>query len=178
MCGTHIFMLPSSTPTPPPGPSEAAVAPDHAALDRLDDALVEVRRVLQRPGYRRAVLGELAGTVGLGTVRLLRLVERAPEAPTIGAVAEALVIDPSTASRLVERAAEAGLLERRACSDDGRRARLHLTGQGSAVLDVVSARRRAIVARAVQDWEEQDVDTLQGLLERLLAGFDLAEVEA
>jgi DNA-binding MarR family transcriptional regulator len=168
----------STTSTLPPGTSAVSASPDHAALDRLDDCLVQIRRVLQRPGYRRAILGELAGTVGLGEMRLLRLVERAEQAPTIGAVAEALVVDPSTASRLVERAADAGLLERRACSDDGRRARLHLTSQGSALLDEVSVRRRAVVGRAVRDWDAKDIATLQGLLERLLAGFEFAEVEA
>ncbi|TVR23247.1 MAG: MarR family transcriptional regulator [Nitriliruptor sp.] len=170
MCGTHTYMTTAADHTLAPSPLDPAV------LDRLDDALVEVRRVLQRPGHRRAVLGELAGTVGLQAIRVLRLVERAEHAPTIGAVAEALVVDPSTASRTVDRAVAAGLLQRHACSDDGRRARLHLTGPGCALLAEVSARRRAVLARAVGDWEPADVDTLHVLLERLLGGFDAAEV--
>ena len=165
----HIYMSNAADDTLAPPPA------DLAALDRLDDALVEVRRVLQRPGYRRAVLGELAGTVGLQTIRVLRLVERAEQAPTIGAVAEALVVDPSTASRAVDRAVDAGLLERRVCSDDGRRARLYLTGPGRAVLAEVSARRRSVLARAVRDWEQGDVGALHALLQRLLDGFDAAE---
>ncbi len=170
MCGTYIHMTAAADRTLAPPPL------DPEALDRLDDALVEVRRVLQRPGYRRAVLGELAGTVGLQTIRVLRLVERAEHAPTIGAVAEALVVDPSTASRTVDRAVAAGLLERHVCSDDGRRARLHLTAPGRALLAEVSARRRDVLASAVRDWERRDVGTLQVLLERLLDGFDAAEV--
>jgi DNA-binding MarR family transcriptional regulator len=169
MCGTHTYMSTATDDILAPPPT------DPAALDRLDDALVEVRRVLQRPGYRRAVLGELAGTVGLPTIRVLRLVERAEQAPTIGAVAEALVVDPSTASRAVDRAVDAGLLERHACSDDGRRARLHLTGPGRALLAEVSTRRRTVLAAVVQDWAQGDVDTLRALLERLLDGFDAAE---
>ena len=149
---------------------------NQVALDRLDDVLVEIRRVLQRPGYRRAVLGELAGTVGLQAIRVLRLVEAAEHAPTIGAVAEALVVDPSTASRTVDRAVAAGLLERHVCTDDGRRARLHLTAPGRALLAEVSSRRRRVLARAVQDWEPADVDTLHVLIERLLDGFGAAEV--
>jgi len=170
MCGTYTDMTIAADRSLAPPPL------DPAALDRLDDALVEVRRVLQRPGYRRAVLGELAGTVGLQTIRVVRLVERADRAPTIGAVAEALVVDPSTASRAVDRAVEAGLLERRVCSDDGRRARLHLTGPGRELLAEVSTRRRTVLARAVRDWDPGDVDALQALLERLLDGFDAAEV--
>jgi len=160
---------PDGVPHPDVGP----VAPD-AGLDRLDETLVELRRVLLRPGYRRAVLGDLAGTVGLATIRLLRTVQRAAEPPSIGEVAEVLAIDPSTASRLVERAAEAGLLERRACADDRRRARLHLCPAGTQLLATVTARRRAVLTAAVDGWDHDDLTTLQALIDRLLAGFDAA----
>lgn len=149
------------------------LVPD-AGLDRLDELLVELRRVLLRPGYRRAVLGDLAGTVGLATVRLLRTVQRAAEPPSIGEVAEVLAIDPSTASRLVERAAEAGLLERRACADDRRRARLHLCPAGAELLATVTDRRRDVLAAAVDGWEPDDLRLLQTLIDRLLTGFDVA----
>jgi DNA-binding MarR family transcriptional regulator len=170
MRGTYTDMTTTTDRAQAPAPL------DPQALDHLDDALVEIRRVLQRPGYRRAVLGELAGTVGLQTIRVLRSVERAERAPTIGAVAEALAVDPSTASRTVDRAVAAGLLDRQPCSDDGRRARLQLTGAGQALLAEVSDRRRAVLARAIGDWEPGDVDRLQTLLGRLLDGFDAAEV--
>ncbi|MFO7777495.1 MAG: MarR family winged helix-turn-helix transcriptional regulator [Nitriliruptoraceae bacterium] len=160
---------PTGTATP------AATARVHdAGLDHLDELLVELRRVMLRPGYRRALLGDLAGTVGLATVRLLRSVQRAPEPPSIGEVAEVLAIDPSTASRLVERAAAAELLERRACADDRRRARLHLRPAGVELLATVTARRRDLLTAAVEGWDQEELATLQRLVERLLAGFDAA----
>ena len=155
-------------PTTPP--------PDRLLLDQLDQVLVEIRRVLQRPGYRRAVLGELAGTVELATVRLLRVVQRADQPPTIGAVAEVLVVDPSTASRLVERAVDAGTLERRSCEQDRRRARLHITEEGQRLLDAVTERRRGVLAEATSGWEEAELSHLLQGLERLLEGFDRVEV--
>ncbi len=159
-------------PTPPPsGTATPAIAHD-AELDHLDELLVELRRVMLRPGYRRALLGDLAGTVGLATVRLLRTVQRAAEPPSIGEVAEVLAIDPSTASRLVERAGAAELLERRSCADDRRRVRLHLLPAGVALLATVTDRRRDVLAAAVEGWEEDDLATLRLLTERLLAGFD------
>jgi DNA-binding MarR family transcriptional regulator len=174
MCGTHICMLttpPSDRPSP--APVTAPVAHD-AGLDHLDELLVELRRVLLRPGYRQVLLGDLGAAGGLATVRLLRTVQRAPEPPSIGDVAEVLAIDPSTASRLVERAAEAGLLERRACADDRRRARLHLCPAGAELLATVTSRRRAVLAAAVDGWGHDELTALQALLERLLAGFDVA----
>ncbi len=158
----------SLPPAVPPSPGSA----DRLLLDQLDDALVEVRRVLQRPGYRRALLGELAGTIELATVRVLRAVQRAQEPPTIGAVAEVLVVDPSTASRLVDRAVDAGTLERRACDQDRRRARLHLTAVGHRLLAAVTERRRGVLAEATAGWEAAELSSLLEGLERLLEGFD------
>lgn len=179
----------TSTPAPVPpdtaarptasvvSPTTGPPGPDRALLDGLDNALVEIRRVLQRPGYRREVLGELAGTVELATVRLLRAVQRAEQPPTIGAVAEVLVVDPSTASRLVDRAVDAGTLQRRACDQDRRRARLELTGDGERLLDAVTERRRAVLADATAGWDQAQLAHLLDGLERLLAGFDRVEVQ-
>ena len=170
------------TPAPAPVTSAASPAapatppPDRLLLDQLDQVLVEVRRVLQRPGYRREVLGELAGTVELATVRLLRVVQRAERPPTIGAVAEVLVVDPSTASRLVDRAVDAGTLERRSCEEDRRRARLHVTEEGLRLLGAVTERRRAVLAEATSGWEVAELGHLLQGLERLLEGFDRVEV--
>jgi DNA-binding MarR family transcriptional regulator len=148
-----------------------ATADATRSLDALDDALVAVRRVLQRPGYRRRIAAG-TGAVELGTLRLLRAVQRWSGAPSIGDVAELLIIDPSTASRVVDRALAAGLLEKRTCADDGRRARLHLTEQGEAVLDAATRQRRSVLAEVTADWTTDDLDGLVGRLEELLAGFD------
>lgn len=188
MRGTHIYMAPtpaSTTPAPttaapttsePGHPDPSPADPARILLDDLDQALVEIRRVLQRPGYRQALLGELAGTVELATVRLLRAVQRAADPPTIGAVAELLVVDPSTASRLVDRAVDAGTLERRACDRDRRRARLHLTAAGHRLLGAVTERRRAVLADATLGWGEAELRALLGGLDLLLEGFDRVEV--
>jgi DNA-binding MarR family transcriptional regulator len=154
-----------------PADEHADVASGDDRLDALDDALVEVRRVLQRPGYRRRITAG-TGAVELATLRLLRAVQRLPGAPSIGDVAELLIIDPSTASRLVDRALAAGLLEKRACADDGRRARLHLTDQGDAVLAAATRQRRSVLAEVTGTWDPHDVEHLVGLLAALRDGFD------
>ncbi len=165
--------LPTRTPTPIRTGASHQRPP---ALDRLDETLVGLRRVLQRPGYRRAVLGGLETDVELGTLRLLRVVQRSPQEPTIGDAAEVLVIDPSTASRVVDRAVATGHLERRPCSDDRRRSRLSLTAAGEELLAAVSARRRAVLAGATTGLSDAELTTLMELLERLLDGFDAVEV--
>lgn len=63
--------------------------------------------------------------------------------PTIGAVADALLVRHHTAGELVRRAEEAGLLERRRDTDDQRRVHLALTAAGRAKLDALSAEHLA-----------------------------------
>lgn len=59
--------------------------------------------------------------------------------PTIGEVAEYLRVKHNTAVGLVDRTAEAGLLERVRDSTDHRIVRLQLTGSGSRRLESLSA---------------------------------------
>jgi DNA-binding MarR family transcriptional regulator len=160
MYGTYICM-------PQPAPS---------ALDALDDALVGVRRVMQRPGYRRRLLADLDGQLELGTLRTLRAVERyGATGPCVGDIAETLAVDPSTASRTVDRCVSAGLLARTASESDRRRTRLTLTDEGRAVLSRVTDARREALAEVTQDWTEADLLRLTALLGTLRAGFDRLE---
>ena len=165
MCGTYIRM---TSPTPP--------TPDTTSPhDALDDALVAVRRVLLRPGYRTRLLEGLPGRVELATLRLLRTVQRHDGPPSIGEVAEVLTVDPSTASRVVERAVEQGLLERRPCTDDRRRTRLELTAAGTELLDRATARRRELLAEVTADWDADELAHLVTSLTALIDGFDQLE---
>ena len=172
-------MLPSGTTTAMT--ASAASTPgtrDTSRHDALDDALVAIRRVLLRPGYRARLLDALPGRVELATLRLLRTVQRHEAAPSIGEVAEVLTIDPSTASRVVDRAVGSGLLERRACTDDRRRARLYLTPTGTELLDRATDRRRELLAEVTGDWTEDELDLLVRQLTALIAGFDQLEGSA
>lgn len=194
MCGTHMYMplLPasgpttraSSGPTTPAssGPTRPGSSGPRASgasdLDALDEALVDVRRLLQRPGYRRRLLAGLPEHVELATVRLLRAVQRSDGPPAIGEVAEVLMVDPSTASRIVDRAVASGHLERQACADDGRRTRLRLTADGAALLDRATARRRELLAEVTTAWPQEDLARLVDALRLLAAGFDELEDRA
>jgi DNA-binding MarR family transcriptional regulator len=142
-------------------------------LDALDDALVAVRRVQLRPGYRGRVLAALDHPIELGALRTLRVVERRGEDATcVGDVAEVLAIDPSTASRAVDRCVAAGWLERTPSRADRRRTELTLSATGRVVLATVTASRRELLAEVTGDWAEGDLAQLTVLLDRLVAAFD------
>ncbi|WP_091533375.1 MarR family winged helix-turn-helix transcriptional regulator [Microlunatus soli] len=59
--------------------------------------------------------------------------------PTIGEIAEALIIRHHTATELVDRAQRLGLVDRIRNADDGRRVQLRLSADGRQVLDALTA---------------------------------------
>lgn len=160
---------PSSTP--PAGTDD--LQPD---LDRLLDALISARRLFERPGYRRRLRASLPVPVELTTLRVLRTVERAgATAPSIGQIADALAVDPSSASRFVDQATAAGYLERQPCEQDRRRSRVQLTATGRELLDVTTTARRELLAEATDGWPPGDIAALGDLLARLAHAFDRFE---
>jgi len=144
-------------------------------LDALDRALLEVRRLVNRPGYRSRLLGPIGRRVELSTVRVLHAVDQADRAPSIGEVAATLAIDPSTASRLVDQRVAEGLLERSPDPDDRRRAVLSITGPGRALLAELATSRRLMLEDVTEGWSADDVRTLEQLLSRLVGGFRALE---
>jgi len=167
---------PASPPTSRRSPGRDRAARRHP-LEGLDAALLELRSLVTRPGYRRRLLGPLGRRVELSTARLLQTIERAAVPPSIGEVAQALAIDPSTASRIVEQRVGEGLLERRRSPEDGRRTTLHLTDGGRTLLAELAASRRTILADITDSWDVVDVEALETLMGRLAEGFSRLEAE-
>ena len=99
--------------------------------------------------------------------------EGAPEV-TVGAVAERLEIDPSTASRLVGHAIDAGLVSRSPSPVDARRANLGLTEAGLRVKQVADRSRRAYLDELMSDWAPAE----RAQFARLLTRFAEAAVRA
>jgi DNA-binding MarR family transcriptional regulator len=85
---------------------------------------------------------------------------------TVGAVAERLEIDPSTASRLVGHAIDAGLVSRRPSPTDARRVNLQLTEAGERVKQVAHRFRMAYLAKLMEDWAEEEKAEFARLLTR------------
>lgn len=141
-------------------------------LDALDEALLEIRRLVRRPGYRRRFLDSLHTPTDTGTVRVLRAVERAGDpGPCVGDVAERLDVDPSTASRMIDQQVTAGYLARTRSAEDRRRTTLGLTDAGRDLLAEITEVRRDLLAEVTRDWDRDEVTTLVRLLDRLRESF-------
>jgi DNA-binding MarR family transcriptional regulator len=99
---------------------------------------------------------------------LLRYLER--QCPlSVGALAEALGITPSSATSACKRLEQAGLLTRTRQASDERVVQVDLTAQGRAQLDEMRRRQHEAVGRLLAVLDPQERATLQRLLDRVLA---------
>ncbi len=112
----------------------------------------QVQAVLAASRVLSAVLADsatpIADHVTLAQYRALLIV--AANGPVnLNAVAAALGVHPSNATRACDRLVEAGLLARTESIIDRRRVELSLTGAGRALINAVTARRKAAIERVL-----------------------------
>jgi DNA-binding MarR family transcriptional regulator len=120
------------------------------------------RRLRQEAG------GELTGTQ---TAALATIERHGPLTPS--ELADLERVKRPSATRIVARLADAGLVERAADPDDGRVSLVSLTKAGAAELKRLRTRKNAYLARRLRDLDSADVAALEraaDVLERMLEG--------
>jgi len=141
--------------------------PTDSALARLDAAFGRLRRLWESPTLRRRFSERMGVPIEPAVVRTLRAVHAATDECGVGDVADALGVDGSTASRLVDRAVAAGYLERSASERDRRRSVVSLTAAGSELERRSLRVRQELLGELTADLTDPDIDQLADLLERL-----------
>ncbi|MCV7071686.1 MarR family transcriptional regulator [Mycobacterium rufum] len=86
-------------------------------------------------------------------------------AMNLAAVADALQVNPSNASRLVDRLLKGGLVDRREAPTDRRNIALTLTADGQALIDGVIRHRRTAIRRVLRQMTPERRDLLATVLE-------------
>lgn len=109
-------------------------------------------------------------------LRVLVLLAHRPEVGTAD-IATALGVDPSSATRLCDRLAAAGLIERRQSTRDRRRVRMTLTDAGSRLVGAVLDHRRAVFATMVHALVPEDREVLVRALDALINSADAVWLE-
>lgn len=140
-----------------------------AQVAEIEHAAFQLRRLWARPQLLRLLRERFGGrAIQLSNLMVIyAVVRRGDEREvTVGAVAEYLDIDPSTASRLVGYAIEAGFVSRRASPVDARRAQLQLTDAGWRVKELTDEFRRRFIAELVADWTDDERAQFVRLLRR------------
>lgn len=135
-------------------------------LHAIDAALVRLRRVWTGPPRLFDHRGQ---QVELSSVLVVEGCARhAAEGrePTVGGLAEFADVAPSTASRLVDRAVEAGFVARGPSPADARRSVLRLTPAGEALRADAVAFRLQWLRGTLTGWPDDDTAQLAELLTR------------
>ncbi|MFI0373924.1 MarR family winged helix-turn-helix transcriptional regulator [Actinomadura sp. 1N219] len=125
---------------------QAAPAGDAHGVDEVTSAVLTASRLLVAISVRS--LAAVEDAVTLPQFRLLVVLSSQGPLKLV-TLAGLLEVNPSTAMRMVDRLAAAGLLDRQASPDSGREVRIQLTAAGRAIVDDVTARRRADIAEIV-----------------------------
>lgn len=136
-------------------------------IEELDRALLVLRRLWQRPEITAFFRARLDRPLRIEYYRTLTAIERSPHRPSVGELADVLGVDPSTASRLVDRMASRGYVRREEDTDDRRRSTLELTPLGQSVLRKLREVRVAVLAELTKDWKASEIADLARLLVRL-----------
>lgn len=87
----------------------------------------------------------------------------------------AISVDQPRASRLVNQAAERGLVTRRPDERDARRSVIRLSDSGRALLETAVATRRSSVTDALADFTPEEAATFAALLTRFVAAWPRSE---
>ncbi|MFJ8749064.1 MarR family winged helix-turn-helix transcriptional regulator [Streptomyces sp. NPDC102441] len=132
---------------------------EDSALHELQQAMMTFAYAMTRSQVHATFVATLDVKVERAGVSLLRVLRRADEPMSIGAVADRLLVHAPHVTRQVTQLQGQGLVERTRDADDQRIQRVRLTSRGEAVVDQL---------------EEELVDKLRSLL----ADVDVADVAA
>jgi DNA-binding MarR family transcriptional regulator len=158
---------------------------DVTARDRVDLTIDEERELARRIGTawkelrRGAAMSILrdhlfgAGKDALepGQVDTLDLLAREP-AWRMSDLADALRVDPSTATRAVQRLERSGLAERRPSPDDGRVVIVSATALGLQRHGAIDERRRVSMSTLLSAFDLDERQELADRMDRLVASLD------
>jgi DNA-binding MarR family transcriptional regulator len=149
-------------------------APDET-IERIGQALARMRVMMGRRIIGRLTIAHAAPGLDLSQLDILEVVRRIRqkgEEATVGAIADAMRLDPSRGSRLVADLVARGLLRRDVSQDDGRRSIIGLTTQGEGIAGELRAVKQAVVEHVVSDWTDEQRAQFADLFSRFIDSFE------
>ncbi|SDG05575.1 DNA-binding transcriptional regulator, MarR family [Lentzea fradiae] len=135
-------------------------------VDALTDAVLTASRLLVAISARS--LAAVEETITLPQFRMLVILD-SRGSMRISALAELLDVNPSTATRMIDRLVTTGMVARQSNPATRREVVVELTEEGRRVVRGVSRRRRAAIGRIVAKMPEAE---RQGLVSALAAFTD------
>lgn len=150
---------------------------DMDAAVRISNAWRQLRRGPSVILIRDYLFGTGEDGLDAGQMDTLDVLVRRPSW-RMSELAEALHVDPSTATRAVQRLAKIDLADRGAAHKDGRVVTVAATTAGHARHQSIARRRSRVITRLLSAFEPEERTMLADLLTRYVQELDLAVIEA
>lgn len=138
---------------------------------RISLAWRELRRGASASAVREFLHGKSEDAIDQGQIDTLDVLASQPHW-RMSELADALHVEPSTATRAVQRLVADGLAERLRDADDGRVVKVRISAAGRAVRDEVVKRRAAMFQFILSNFEEEELPLFAELLERFTHAID------
>jgi DNA-binding MarR family transcriptional regulator len=146
--------------------------PEQLALAvRIGLSWIEIRRGASMGALRDHLFGTGEDALEQGQMDTLDLLAKQPTW-RMSDLAEALRVDPSSATRAVQRLVRSGLAERLACEDDARVVRVAITTAGIHRHAEVDVRRGQVMSHLLGAYAPEERVQLADMLERFIASID------
>jgi DNA-binding MarR family transcriptional regulator len=137
----------------------------------IGNAWRDMRRGAAASSLRSKLFGEGESALDPGQVDTLDLlVER--EFWRMGDLAEALRVDPSTATRAIQRLEKLQLAERATLASDGRVVTVAVTPAGRTRYNIITERRLKVMVKILSDFAPEDQAKLAELLTQFVTSID------
>jgi len=138
---------------------------------RIGLAWRELRRGASTSALREYLYGSDSESIEQGQMDTLDLLALQP-AWRMSELAEALRVEPSTATRAVQRLVNAGLAVRRPSNDDGRVVQVEITEAGQVIFEAVAARRAELLTHILKSYRRSELPVFADMLERFVGAVD------
>jgi DNA-binding MarR family transcriptional regulator len=138
---------------------------------RIGLAWREIRRGASAGGVRDWLYGTGDDAIEQGQMDTLDLLAMQPSW-RMSELADALRVEPSTATRAVQRLEKLGLAERRASKDDGRVVEVQVTDAGRSRHRAVAERRAELMTGVLSAYRVRELPVLADMLERFVTAVD------
>lgn len=145
---------------------------EHDDVLDISHTMTRMRLMVGRRIIGRMAIAKLAPGLELSHIDVLDIVHRASQPATVGAIAEAMRLDPSRGSRVVAEMVARGLLKREVSQEDGRRSVVGITPFGYSILDEMRSAKVSIIREIVSDWPERDIADFARLFDRFIGRFE------
>jgi DNA-binding MarR family transcriptional regulator len=155
-----------------PAPVDLDDAVEQALATRIGTAWKEMRRGAAMSALRSHLFGEGESALEPGQMDTLDLLVGRNQPWRMGDLADALRVDPSTATRAVQRLVKMGLAQRHTSTTDGRVVMVSATKLGVERHARVAAFRRMTMGRLLAAFEPDEREDLATLLDRFVSALD------